>query len=131
MAVIKEWECAAHGYFDATEPRCPWGCSEQLVERVFLTPPGIGSEGTKRSDQTLRALANDFGMTDIKNGKDGTAVAQATPAASSGFRPTWQSLGKEFDVRGLGVQPGNALAGLQGSMKGPRPSEILGRYDGK
>jgi len=131
MAVIKEWECAAHGYFDAAEARCPYGCATEWVQRVYLTAPAIGSEGTKRSDQTLRALANDFGMTDMKNGKDGMAVAQATPAASSNLRPSWQSLGKEFDVRGLGVEPGNALAGLKSAMKGPRPSEIIGRYDGK
>lgn len=129
MAVIKEWECKAHGYFDATEARCPHGCPEQFVERVFLTAPAIRSQGTARSDAMLGQLAKDYGMTDIKN-TDGQPVAQATPAGSTGFRPQWQSLGKNFDVRGLGVQPGNALQGLQSSMKGPRPSQVLGRYDG-
>ena len=130
MAVIKEWECAAHGYFDATEGVCPHGCPEQFVERVFLTPPGIKSQGTTRSDQTLKNLANDYGMTDIRNGANGEAVAQATPAASAPFKTQWQGLGKSFDVRGMGIEPGNALEGLKGAMKGPTPSHILGKYDG-
>lgn len=130
MAVIKEWECAAHGYFDGTEAVCPHGCPQQFVQRVFLTPPGIKSHATKMSDFTLKGLAKDFGMTDIRNGSDGEAVAQATPAASASFKPQWQSLGKNFDVRGMGIEPGNALQSLQPSMKGPKPGEILGRFDG-
>lgn len=130
MAVIKEWECKAHGYFDGTEPVCPHGCPEQFVERVFLTAPGIKSQGTTRSDAMLNTLAKDYNMTDIRNGKNGESVADSTPASSAGFKPQWQSLGKNFDVRGLGVQPGNALEGLKGSMKGPKPGSIIGRYDG-
>ena len=112
MAVIKEWECKAHGYFDSSEPACPHGCPEAFVQRVFLTPPSIGSAGTKTVDTTLNNLAKDYGMTDIRN-TDGQSVANATPAASLPFKPTWQQLGKNFDVRGLGVQPGNALEGLK------------------
>ena len=126
MAVIKEWECKAHGYFDSSEAVCPHGCPEQFVERVFLTAPGIKSQGTSRSDAMLNTLAKDYNMSDIRNGKNGESVADSTP----GFRTQWQSLGKNFDVRGLGVQPGNALEGLKGSMTGPKPGSILGRYDG-
>lgn len=134
MAVVKEWECKAHGYFDATEHRCPWGCPSEFVERVFLTPPTIGSARTKAADSTLRNLANDFGMTDIRGGKEGESVASLTPASSAPFKvpqqPGWLPVGKEFDVRGMGVQPGNALEGFKGTLKGPKPSEIVGRYDG-
>lgn len=130
MPVTKEWECAAHGYFDATAPVCPHGCPDKFVRRVFLTPPAIGSEGTKRSDDTLKNLAADYGMTDIKNGQNGESVAMATPASSAPFKTQWNSLGKNFDVKGLGVSPGNALEPFKGILKGPRPSEIIGRYDG-
>jgi len=134
MPVVKEWECAAHGYFDATEHRCPHGCPQEFVQRVFLTPPTIGSAKTKASDSMLRNLANDFGMTDIRNGVEGESVASQTPASSAPFkvpdRPGWLPVGQNLDVRGMGIQPGNALKPFEGVLKGPRPGEIVGRYDG-
>lgn len=134
MAVIKEWECKAHGYFDGTDPACPHGCPEQFVQRVFLTPPAIGSARTQVVDSTLRGLAKDFGMTDIRNGSEGESVASQTPASSAGFkipeRAGFVPVQQNFDVRGLGIQPGNALKPFQGTLKGPKPSEIVGRYDG-
>lgn len=130
MAVIKEWECKAHGYFDGPDQVCPHGCPQQFVDRVFLTPPAVRSQGTVRSDKMLDQLAKDYGMTDIKNDKDGTSVANATNPASMSFKPQWGALGKNFDVSGMGVQPGNALASIQPALKNPSPSHVLGRFDG-
>lgn len=130
MPVIKEWECKAHGYFDGPEQRCPHGCPDVFVERVFLTPPAIRSASTAVADFTLKGLAQDFGMTDIRGAREGESVAETTPASSAPFKPQWQSVGKSVDVRGLGVQPGNALEGLKGALAPPRPGTIVGRYDG-
>lgn len=130
MPVIKEWECKAHGYFDSPEQRCPHGCPEQFVDRVFLTAPNIRSGKTTTADQTLRGLAQDFGMTDIHGAREGQSVAEVTPASSAPFKAQWQPLNKNFDVRGMGMQSGNALEGLKSALSKPTPGTIVGRYDG-
>lgn len=129
MPVVKEYECKAHGYFDGTEPHCPHGCPDAFVERVFLTPPTIGTASAKAADTMIRNLASDFGMTDVRNGKEGESVAQMTPASSMPQKPQWHSLGKNFDVRGMGLQSGNALADIKGGLSAPKPGVVLGRYD--
>jgi hypothetical protein len=70
VAVLHDWRCAAHGEFEAfgsTEdpPKCPKGCSKHFVRLIFKKPPGIKSNGTKVADASLRALAADFGLTNI------------------------------------------------------------------
>jgi hypothetical protein len=38
---------------------------------VFLQPVSLKSDRTKKADKTLKGLAQDFGMTDIKSTKEG------------------------------------------------------------
>ena len=38
---------------------------------VFLQPVGMKSDKTKHADSTLRDLANDYGMSDIKSAREG------------------------------------------------------------
>ena len=69
MAVLRSYSCAAHGYFDAWEAKCPHGCKK--VTQVFTKPFSIKSQRTKTADKTLDGLAADFKMTDIKSTREG------------------------------------------------------------
>ena len=70
MAVIHDYKCPEHGYFEAREAVCPEGCTDGVM-LVFLQAPAMISGTTKHNDSTLKKLANDFGMTNIKSAKEG------------------------------------------------------------
>ena len=68
--VMKDFECAAHGYFQARTksgviPKCPKGCGSALVKLVFLQPVTIGKVKYKRGDKLLRQAADMQGLSDI------------------------------------------------------------------
>ncbi len=70
--VIKEFRCAAHGYFESgvEKPSCPkGGCT--TVTRVFLTAPSIKGDSTKQADANLRQIALDFGLSDMRSARTG------------------------------------------------------------
>ena len=70
MAVYHDYKCPAHGFFEGVEPVCPQGCTAD-VQMVFLQPVGLKSDRTKHADSTLKELAKDYGMTDIKSAREG------------------------------------------------------------
>ena len=66
--IIKEYECMAHGFFEAGEPTCPEGCcGENMIQRVFLTAPHIQSSSYNGINNTLQSLAQEHGLTDMNN----------------------------------------------------------------
>lgn len=71
MSAIRDWECLAHGVFEARTlsakhvPKCPKGCSRGLVKLVFLTMPGTVSDRTRTSDRLVREAADLQGLSDI------------------------------------------------------------------
>lgn len=67
MAIMKEYCCAAHGDFDATEPVCPEGCGSGMVERVFRTAPAIQTAGYRAMNATFDSLAAEQGVTNMNN----------------------------------------------------------------
>lgn len=69
--VLKDYHCSEHGYFEGWEEKCPIKGCQGAVSVVFLQPVSIKSERTKKADKTLKGLAQDFGMTDIKSTKEG------------------------------------------------------------
>jgi hypothetical protein len=69
--VLKDYHCSEHGYFEGWQEACPIkGCAGE-VSVVFLQPVSIKSDRTKKADATLKGLAQDFGMTDIKSTREG------------------------------------------------------------
>ena len=70
MAVLNDYKCAEHGFFEGFEPVCPDGCTEN-VHVVFLQPVGLKSDTTKHNDKTINQLALDFNMTNIKSAREG------------------------------------------------------------
>jgi hypothetical protein len=82
MAVTHDFECAAHGHFEArvkagTVPRCPKGCSKALVKLVHLRPPGTVGARTRSADRLLRQAAEMQGLSDISTSpsRSGGSVA--------------------------------------------------------
>lgn len=72
MAVIKEYQCAAHGEFESTQMLCPHGCGTDMVERVFRTAPSIQGASFKRINQTFSEVARENRMSDLdQRGGDG------------------------------------------------------------
>ena len=74
MAVMNDYKCDLHGFFEAWEPVCPEGCTEN-VKVVFLQPVGLVSDTTKHNDKTIKQLAIDFNMTDVKSTREGDSQA--------------------------------------------------------
>ena len=73
MAVLHDYKCLAHGYFEAWEARCPKGCDGEAIVKVFLQAVGTKSDSTRHADSTLKGLANEYGMSDIKSTREGEA----------------------------------------------------------
>lgn len=70
MGVINNFECAAHGIFEATVeqgqvPWCPQGCSPGFVQLVFIKPPLISNERYRVANKLVREMAEMQGLSDI------------------------------------------------------------------
>ena len=127
MAVIKEFICMAHGVFESETPQCPHGCRGTGVERAFITPQTIPRNlhmkkmgSASGIDKTLRSLADDYNMTDMKhNGNN--AISGGDSAAA--LAPRWGQNG----LKGLqadGHQLGDSgLQVVQHSL--PRPESMI------
>jgi len=104
MAVIKEYFCKAHGHFEAIDAICPHGCSATSVERVFITAPGYPQK-MGGIDRTLKSLASDFNMTDMKHNSNGSISGGSTnplaPRWSGGGLAGLQKEGHQLGQSGL------------------------------
>lgn len=69
--VLHDYKCSEHGYFESRIAKCPMKQCQGEVLMVFLQPPGLVGEKTKKNDKTLKQLANDFQMSDIKSTRQG------------------------------------------------------------
>ena len=71
MAILRDYHCPTHGYFESFEAQCPMKACAEEVSIVHLQPVGLKSDKTKHNDKTLKQLAMDFDMTDIKSVREG------------------------------------------------------------
>ena len=122
MAVTNDYKCPAHGYFESREAVCPHGCTD--VQVVFLQPVGTVSDRTKGSDKTLKQLALDFNMSDIKSKKEGEAQPPRFAKPENPFAPRW---GNPTNLGGFNLQSvrGESVSGIQAvkgesRLSGPR-----------
>lgn len=92
MSIIKEYRCAAHGEFEATEPQCPQGCSTRFVKQEIRTAPAYHNGRTKRVDQELDALASTYGMTNIRSDKDSGSVMDQLRKADPSHQTFWKDV---------------------------------------
>lgn len=107
MAVIKEWSCAAHGFFSSFDPVCPKGCKGTgFIQRVILTAPGINNARTKNIDKTLTGLAHQFGLTDMNNQNGTGAVKRGDPGANKRMEEYNDMMRAKFGSPWQSVTPG-------------------------
>ena len=65
---VYDWECTAHGVFEAFVGKCPHGCGPGMVKRLSVLKMNIGrSDKTKFIDKTLKDMSKEYGMTDFNN----------------------------------------------------------------
>jgi hypothetical protein len=118
MSVTHDFECAAHGVFEARVkggqiPRCPKGCSKQFVKLVRLCPPGVVGARTRTADKLLREAAAMQGLSDISTSpsRPGGSVAQRNRMRNGG--PTRnQDLHPAAQARAEPLSVSKALAAL-------------------
>jgi len=147
MAILKEYTCAAHGPFEALvkqdeTPKCPKGCSKRFVKREIRTAPAARSVVTGRMDTLQRDVAHDFGLSNLKVGRDdGKSVIQNLRSETD-FSPRWLDTPRPapgwsqrgekpsaLPVSSMGMQPDNVLS----SISAPKqiPTNIVGKYSGE
>ena len=71
MAVINDYKCPKHGYFEARKPQCPMKDCHEEVMVVFLQAPNLISAKTTFTDKSTKQLAIEFAMSDIKTTREG------------------------------------------------------------
>lgn len=96
MAILHNFECAAHGVFEArveagAVPPCPHGCSPGFVQLVILKAPAIGSERVKTATRLVREMADIQGLSDID-------VSPSSPGNSVAER-NWKKLHPDQQAR--------------------------------
>lgn len=129
MAVLSDYRCFAHGIFEAWEAKCPHGCGADFVEKVFLKPVGMVSDSTKHNDSTMKSLARDYNMTDIKSTREGEAQPSRYNQPSNPFAVKWAD---PTSIGGFNTAPiaGETTNGLQlgketGVINPLRPSSVI------
>lgn len=134
MSVLHDYQCKAHGIFESMTGRCPHGCVDSFVDKVFLKAPGGISGATRAVDKNLGSLAADYTMSNMSN--RGGAVGNPHPESEKRVRetekrlselaPTWGTVGKEGNaiqeaISAHNATPGNALAQVKDVLTGPKP----------
>lgn len=123
MPVVRSYKCDAHGYFDGWNednacPECGVACKQ-----VFIKPFAIKSGRTKNTDQTLKQLASDYKMTNIKSTREGESQAGT-------FRHGGSSAPRE-PRPGDAVMWGNAgNYSMDSLLKGGGPRSVKGEATG-
>ena len=132
MSVLNDYKCPAHGYFESREAVCPHGCTD--VQVVFLQPVGMTSDRTKGSDKTLKQLALDFKMGDIKSTREGEAQPPRYATPNNPFAPRWGSPG---DLSGYNLRSinGESVSGMQAvkqsgaNLSGPKVGSYIADHE--
>jgi len=131
MAVKRDYKCESHGFFEAWEPVCPHGCFEGIMI-VHLQAPALMSDRTKGTDGTLKGLAKDFDMTNLKSTREGehqegylTRNNQPPPRQS----PNGVIWGGGAGYNMASVMSGQAVRSVRGESVGFNPKDA-GRLTG-
>lgn len=140
--VLHDYHCSEHGYFESREAKCPMKQCAGEVMMVFLQPPGLVSDKTKRNDKNLKQLAIDFKMTDIKSTREGEhqtgylakygdKAAQGKPDTVPPPPPQQEGRAGDAAIWGGGLQnlnmqnilSGRAVQSIRGESVGINPKD--------
>ena len=129
MAVVNDYKCDVHGFFESKSPVCPHGCT--TVQLVFLQPVGLKSDRTKRNDNTVKQLAMDFNMTDIKSTREGEAQPPrfAPQQPENPFAVRWGKPGQisQYNTKSINGEMVNGLQAVKSSanLSGPKAASYI------
>jgi len=127
--VLNDYKCEVHGFFESDMPICPHGCD--TVQKVFLQPIGMIGDKTKFNDNTLRGLAADYGMSDIKSVKEGEAQPpRYAPPQNNPFAVQWGNPSQisNFNTKSIAGENPNGLASAGGKFKAPTTASYIGDH---
>lgn len=129
--VLHDYKCPVHGFFESREAVCPAGCTD--VQMVFLKPIGLQSDKTKHNDKTLKQLALDYNMGDIKSTREGEAQPPRFAKPDNPFAPKW---GSPADIRGYNLNSiaGEQVSGIQAvksgaNLSGPKVGSYVADHE--
>lgn len=72
----------------------------------------------KGIDNTLQTLANDYGMTDMRN--DAGSVMESMRRGQTDFAPKWGSMGSNVQGSLAGAPPTDVVSGMKGVLGQPK-----------
>ena len=133
MAVLRDYHCPTHGYFESFEAQCPMKMCAEEVSIVHLQPVGLKSDKTKHNDKTLNQLAIDFNMTDIKSTREGDSQSgyltrnnAKPPEQPREQRPgdavMWGNINNRWQLDSL--VKGNGYQSINGEPVGVNPHQL-------
>ena len=131
MPILRDYKCPKHGFFESFDAECPKGC--EGVMEVQLAAPAIQSDRTKGADKTLKQLAMDFKMSNIKSTREGESqegyfTRNNAPApkeepreARPGDAAIWGGAGA---MNMQSIMGGNMFRSVRGEKIGVNPQEV-------
>lgn len=129
MAILKRFICSKHGEFDAwsdISPRCP-AAKCRCKPREMVSGPAIHRGATAKTDATLRGLANDFNMTNMKSAREGENQAdhfthkKEKRESRPGDSVIWGNAGS-YNMQS--ILKGGAFPSVRGEQVGVKPSDV-------
>jgi hypothetical protein len=127
--ILSDYRCFAHGIFEGWEAKCPHGCSGEFVEKVFLKPVGMMSDKTRHNDSTMKSLASDYGMTDIKSTREGEAQPSRFNQQKNPYAVQWadpKSIGSYNTTPIAGETTNGLQLGKETGLINPlRPNSVI------
>jgi len=124
MAVLKDFKCDKHGYFESRKAMCPMKGCDAEVYQVHLQAPGLVSQRTKTADKTLKGLAKDFDMSDIKSTKEGENQAGYL-ARKNKFTEKEYAEAEKYATRKRGVNKDKLKPVIQETPREARPGDAV------
>lgn len=144
MGTLREWRCEAHSEFENSTGICPDCGNKMFVRQEIRTAPAFKGRSTKFIDGQLREIADDHGLTDLRNDpKAGVSVLQSMMDGknlSSIEKPRWGTI--EHAAPGFSKDPSAKVPQITAESMGFQPTpaaqmnfplprtKIVGRYSG-
>jgi len=108
MAVLHDYKCPKHGYFESRKALCPMKDCAEEVAIVYLQPVGLVSDNTKKNDKNIKQLAMDFDMTNIKSTREGENQAGYFTRKNKTSKKQLEKEAREAEQRPREPRPGDA-----------------------
>jgi len=144
MGTLREWSCSWHGEFDNATGVCEACGDSKFVRQEIRTAPALKGRSTKFIDGQLREIADDNGLTDLRNDpKAGVSVLQSMidrKNLANIEKPRWGTI--EHAAPGFSRDQNAKVPSITAESMGfvptpaakmnfpPPPTKIVGRYSG-